>query len=171
MPRWPSRAAPRRLTVPLVSTVSKRMRQWCSPSARVGVAFARGSGAPGRNAGYLIEPPDATGVKHTRIELALSGRRDLAKVFATEWSDEAGRQSGRQLYLVLVEPSDLEDDPDMASLGVSFAVPRARVEKVWEVDVKSTTGLSRKDPRWGTRGSWSKQSFAGGTRRPGSGRS
>lgn len=63
----------------------------------------------------------------------LAAERDLARVWAGQWTNPAGRVGYRWLYRVSVTEDLLEVDDDLQSLpGVSFQVPEARVEKVYE---------------------------------------
>lgn len=118
-------------------------------------------GAPGREPGDLLLPPTATGLRYTRADVAseeqvqdpilqrsdrvyVTTDRELAQVFAAEWSIDGELHGGGWLYLVEVEEGVLEVDDDLASLpGVSFQAPSARVIRVWQRDVKSTPARSR----------------------------
>ena len=117
--------------------------------------------APGLEVGALLLPPSATGIGFTRLDVThqvgvtdpvaqradrvyVTSDRQLAQVFASDWSGN-GIDFGRGwLYLVSVDPDELEPDADLVSLpGVSFQCPSARIERVWQRDVKPTPKRSR----------------------------
>lgn len=98
--------------------------------------------------GSLLLPPNATGLVRTSTTLSLSmglGKiahrrdrvyvttdRDLARVWAGQWSTPEQLGYG-WLYRVSVPPDEIEPDEDLLSLpGLSFQVPSARVEAIYE---------------------------------------
>lgn len=118
-------------------------------------------GAPGRAVGDYILPPTTTGVAFTRIESTMNAgvmdpiaqRRDrvyltteldLARVFASDWTQDGSESGYGWIYEVDVDESDLEPDEDLLSLpGVSFQCGSALVTRVWQREVKPTPGQSR----------------------------
>ena len=104
-------------------------------------------GAPGREEGEWLFPPDETGIPvtsrdlsvdagldqiaHRRDRVYLTTDRGLAKAWAGIWTPDGERHGGGTLYRV--EADLLEPDEDLLSLpGVSFQAPRARVVRVYD---------------------------------------
>ena len=108
-------------------------------------------GAPGRRKGDLLLPPSVTGLNtttRTRSVAAgmgnITGRhdrvyvtsdRELARACAGALEHDDGIIGGGVLYQV--EPvGELEPDPDLPGLGISFAVPEALVVAVLDAYVR-----------------------------------
>lgn len=105
-------------------------------------------GAPGRRPGEALLPPSVTGLQRTSAVLSLQAgqrqiahrsdrvyvttSRDLARVWAGQWSNEEGRVGYGWLYRVRADHAQLEPDDDLLSLpGLSFQTPIAYVESVY----------------------------------------
>lgn len=106
-------------------------------------------GAPGRKPGDLLLPPTETGLLCTNGVLSaeaglaeisyrtdrvyLASSRELARVWAGQWTNPEGRVGYGWLYRVSVETAVLEPDDDLQSLpGVSYQAVSARVESIYE---------------------------------------
>jgi len=101
-------------------------------------------GAPGRRPGDQLLPPAVTGLQRTSSQLSmaeglddiayrsdriyLSTDRELARIWAGQWTDLDGRVGYGWLYRVEVDVDALEPDEDLLSLpGLSYQAPRATV--------------------------------------------
>ncbi|MCP2030350.1 hypothetical protein L1277_000414 [Okibacterium sp. HSC-33S16] len=110
-------------------------------------------GAPGLVAGDLLLPPSETMVPFTRKNDAellgpeakitqradrvyVTTNRQLAQVFASNWSLDGARFGFGTLYRVTVPVEDLEQDEDLPFLPGHFQCAFATVEKVWQLRVK-----------------------------------
>lgn len=106
-------------------------------------------GAPGRKPGERLLPPAVTGLQRTSTSLSIAAGlgsiahrndrvyvtvdRDLARVWAGQWTNAEGRVGHGWLYRVSAKVELLEPDADLLSLpGLSFQAPEAVVDRVYE---------------------------------------